>query len=85
MTKTEFAKTLISMVDNFRFVGDSETEIQEFIMNMLGELEPKDRDRFAQWGYPNQQSTPEECWPSEEKDQQVNQDANKEDHETSKD
>ncbi|PCH69413.1 MAG: hypothetical protein COC06_07660 [Bacteroidales bacterium] len=66
MTKTEFAKTLISMVDNFRFVGDSETEIQKSIMNMLGELKPKDRERFAQWGYPNQQSTPEDCWISKE-------------------
>ena len=65
MTKSEFAKTLISMVDNFRFVGDSETEVQQSIMNMLGELEPKDRESFAQWGYTNQQSTVEECWSVE--------------------
>ena len=65
MTKSEFAKTLISMVDNFRFVGDSEIEIHESFMNMLDEIEPKDRERFAQWGYPNQQSTVEECWSVE--------------------
>lgn len=50
------------MMDNFRLVGDSESEVHESIMDMLDALEPKDRERFAQWGYPHQQSTPENCW-----------------------
>jgi hypothetical protein len=64
MTKRILAKTIVEMVDNFRFVGDEEIVIVKAIESFLNLLEPKDRERFAQWGTSKERSTAKECWPN---------------------
>ena len=31
-------------------------------MAFLELLEPKDKEAFAKWGFPNQQSSVDDCW-----------------------
>lgn len=58
MTKKEFAKQILETVQNNGYVKESIPSI----MALLDTLEPKDREKFAKWGFPEQQSTPEKCW-----------------------
>jgi hypothetical protein len=62
MTRTDLAKEILATVENLRARSLDNTVIIEDIRSLLSQLEPKDRERFAKWGYPNQQSTPDECW-----------------------
>jgi len=34
----------------------------EGVMALLDALEPRDRESFAKWGYPQDQSTEDDCW-----------------------
>ncbi|MBC7847240.1 MAG: hypothetical protein H7Y10_12185 [Flavobacterium sp.] len=61
MTKLEFAKQLIETVtNNYDMQQDHENE--PAVMALLEVLEPKDKEVFAKWGFPNQQSTVDDCW-----------------------
>ena len=62
MTRKELAKAIISCVDNARFIGDSESEIEQMVFDLLWSVKPRDIERFAGWGQPHQQSTVSECW-----------------------
>lgn len=62
MTKKEFAKSILETVDNMDYVGTLEEERIWAIEALLSPLKPKDIKRFAKWGQPDQQSTPEKCW-----------------------
>jgi len=62
MYKKRLAEKIIEIVDNFRFVGDSEKEVLEAVNSMLDSLEPKDRDNFCRWGMPEDRKSAEDCW-----------------------
>lgn len=63
MTQKEFCKQIIQMVDNCRDIdGLTDDELAERLTGLLEHLEPRDRVRFAKWGFPEQKSTPKECW-----------------------
>lgn len=62
MTKREFAKSILETVDNMDFVGTEPEERIWAIEALLSPLKPKDIKRFAKWGNPEQQTTPEKCW-----------------------
>lgn len=64
MTRIELAKAIIICIDNARFIGDSESKIEQIVFDLLGSVEPKDLERFAKWGQPHQQSKSDECWPT---------------------
>lgn len=52
MTKERLAQRIIEVIDNFRFVGDTEAEIHTAVVALLESLEPKDPVRFESWGFP---------------------------------
>ena len=58
MTKKELAKQILETIE---LEGCGAKSIPS-IMALLDTLEPKDREQFAKWGFPEQQSTPEQCW-----------------------
>ncbi len=58
MTKENLAKQIIEIVNNY---NDTE-EALEGVMALLDTLEPRDKESFAKWGYPHEQSTEDECW-----------------------
>ena len=61
MTKLELAKQLIETItNNYDMQQDHENETA--VMALLDVLEPKDREQFSKWGFPNQQSSVEDCW-----------------------
>jgi hypothetical protein len=62
MTKKILAKTIVEMIDNFRDVGDTETDVVAAVESLLDTLQPKEPKRFSKWGQPHEQSTVEECW-----------------------
>ena len=63
MTKNELCKQIVQTVDNCRSIdGMSDDEIAVAIEGIITPLQPKDMKRFAAWGHPNQQSTPDKCW-----------------------
>lgn len=66
MTKTELAKNIIETVHN----NPDPAEAMAGVIAYLDLLTPKDMERFAQWGYPHQKSTPEECWEEQSCKQQ---------------
>jgi hypothetical protein len=61
MTKEGLAKQIIQTVKNCVETNERELAI-EYVTNWLDTLEPKDREGFARWGNPNEQSTIEDCW-----------------------
>ncbi len=61
MYKKRLAEKIIEIVDNFRFIGDSEQEVLEAVESMLNPLEPKDRERFSQWGKSEDRKEPQDC------------------------
>lgn len=65
MTKTEFTKQLLALVDNGREDGTDDLELIGSIEAFLGVVQPVDRKSFASWGYPEHRSTPDTCWPLE--------------------
>lgn len=62
MNKKRFAMKMIEIVDNTRFVGESDDEALDAIEALLDTLEPKDRDNFSQWGQPDDRTDPKDCW-----------------------
>lgn len=62
MTKKELAKQLLQLVKDGIEEEYSDVEITDDIEVFIGCLEPRDRNAFANWGYPEQRSTPNECW-----------------------
>ena len=62
MYKRRLAEKIIEIIDNFRFVGDSEQEVLEAVESMLNPLEPKDRERFSKWGMSEDRKEPDDCW-----------------------
>jgi hypothetical protein len=64
MTKTGLAKQILRTVDNVRELDNSdEDQVIEQIEIMLGCLIPKNFERFAQWGMPEDQVDISKCWP----------------------
>ena len=61
MTKEKLAKIIIETVNNYNEIGEP-TIALENILVLLDILEPRDRESFAKWGYPHEQSTEDECW-----------------------
>lgn len=61
MTKENLAKQIIDTVNNCNETGEP-TIALEGVIALLDTLEPRDRERFAKWGYPQEQSTEDECW-----------------------
>ena len=65
MTKEKFAKTILEIVDNSREIDNkSNDEIVKEIASFLSIVEPKDIERFAIWGMPEDKSTVQKCWVS---------------------
>lgn len=62
MTKTKLSENIANTIENMRAIGETKEEIVEAIGNLLTPLQPKDRERFAAWGYPDEKSTPVDCW-----------------------
>ncbi|PJA24979.1 MAG: hypothetical protein COX57_05825 [Alphaproteobacteria bacterium CG_4_10_14_0_2_um_filter_63_37] len=63
MNKAEFCRQIVQAVDNCRNLdGMTDEEVAVELQQFLSCLEPKDRENFAQWGYPGCRSTPNECW-----------------------
>ncbi len=63
MTKHEFCRQIVQTVDNCRSIdGMTEDEIAKALEGLLAPLAPKDRKRFAAWGQPEYQTTPDQCW-----------------------
>lgn len=63
MTKQEFCKQILQLVDNCRSIDDMpEDEIATAISGLIDPLAPKDKKRFAAWGNPDQQTTIDKCW-----------------------
>jgi hypothetical protein len=63
MTKKEFCKTIVDTIDNMNYIGETDKDKQtEAVMALISPLKPKDLKRFAKWGQPEQQTTPEKCW-----------------------
>jgi hypothetical protein len=61
MTKRDLAKKIIETLDNFDFVGASDEKKLESVIGYFYSLVPKDREQFAKWGIPDEQSTPDKC------------------------
>lgn len=62
MTKKHLAELIRQCIDNAEFIGESDDLKVEAIISLLDTLEPKHLEQFANWGYPEQKSTPKECW-----------------------
>lgn len=62
MTKKIFAEMLLGIINTSEMIGKTNAEIIEEIEIFLGCLEPKNRDRFAQWGRPEERTTYLKCW-----------------------
>jgi hypothetical protein len=62
MTKRDLAKKIISGVENSMFLNMDQNETLDVILAALSTLAPIDRKKFAAWGTPDEQSTPEKCW-----------------------
>lgn len=58
MTKSEFIEQILQTAEN---AEDRETA-RDGIDAMLATLVPRDRERFARWGYPKDQTTAGNCW-----------------------
>lgn len=61
MTKENLAKQIIETVNNYNDAGEP-TIALEGVIALLDTLEPRDRESFAKWDYPQDQSTEDECW-----------------------
>jgi hypothetical protein len=61
MTKENLAKQIIETVNNYNDAGEP-TIALEGVIALLDTLEPRDRESFAKWGHPHEQSTEDECW-----------------------
>ena len=61
MTKKELAKQIIETITNNHDM-QQDHENEPAIMAFLELLEPKDKEVFAKWGFPNQQSSVDDCW-----------------------
>lgn len=61
MTKENLAKNIIETVNNCNEAGEPAITLEGVIV-LLDTLEPRDRERFAKWGQPHEQSTEDECW-----------------------
>jgi hypothetical protein len=61
MTKENLAKQIIETVNNYNDAGEP-TIALEGVIALLDTLEPRDKERFAKWGQPHEQSTEDECW-----------------------
>lgn len=62
MTKERLALKIIEHIDNCEFMGEGDKQKLEGVIAYLDTLEPKNLGQFAQWGYPEDKSTPDECW-----------------------
>lgn len=63
MTKEQFIDEIVDAIDNndLSFANANMTTA-EILANMLDCMEPRNRENFAKWGQPHQQSTPKDCW-----------------------
>ena len=61
MTKENLAKQIIDTVNNYNEEGE-QTIALEGVMALLDTLQPRERESFAKWGQPHEQSTEDECW-----------------------
>jgi hypothetical protein len=63
MTQKEFASQMLQVVDNSREIyGKSDEEIIKELEMFMSVLEPKNRETFSKWGFPEDQSTVTDCW-----------------------
>ena len=62
MTKREFAKQVFQLVQNSIEEGKTDSEIIDDVEIFLDTLEPRDREMFSRWGYPEVQVEPSKCW-----------------------
>ncbi|SDS12973.1 hypothetical protein SAMN04487764_1521 [Gillisia sp. Hel1_33_143] len=58
MTKRNLAEQILETVYN----SENKQEGIDGIISLLDVLEPKNKERFSEWGYPEDKSTPEKCW-----------------------
>ncbi len=66
MTKSEFCKDILQLVDNCRSIdGMSDDQIGRAIESFIAPLAPKDIKGFAKWGHKKQQSTVNDCWDTD--------------------
>jgi len=59
MTKERLAEKIIEHVHNCEFMGE---DPKDGVIAYLDTLEPKNIGQFAQCGYPEDKSTPNQCW-----------------------
>jgi len=62
MNKQRLASKIIKVIDNCRFVGDNQEQVQEAVEDVLSALVPRDIECFADWGAPEDKSTIDKCW-----------------------
>jgi hypothetical protein len=62
MTKKEFSKQVFELVANAIEEQQSDNEIIDDLEILLDTLEPRDRESFSKWGYPNAQTDSSKCW-----------------------
>jgi len=63
MTKHEFCKDIVELIDNMNYIGETDKSKQiEAVKALISPLKPKDLKRFAKWGQPHQQTTIDKCW-----------------------
>ena len=62
MTKKEFSKQVFQLVQNSIEEGKSDDEIIDDLEIFLDTLEPRNREQFSKWGYPNVQTDASKCW-----------------------
>ncbi len=62
MTKKEYITQLFQLIQNGFNNRISDNDFKDDLESFIDVLEPKDRDRFSKWGYPDVQVSPNECW-----------------------
>jgi len=66
MTKKEYAKNIVQLIDNSRRIDCMDfDEIVNEVEGFLSVVQPVDRARFSKWGHPEHWSTAVNCWDIE--------------------
>ena len=62
MTKQDLVYEIYKTVEFMTNNKEPELKIRKSITSLINTLEPKDKEKFAQWGYDKQKSNVENCW-----------------------
>jgi len=62
MTKKEYINQLFQLIKNGFNNRVSDSDFKNDLESFIDVLEPKDRNIFSKWGYPDVQVSPDKCW-----------------------